>query len=111
MMRKPRDAKMDRLVNVKLLVWSYLQIGVIEAVAAMFVWLLVWEDYGVKAGPLFGTAKFRGYKNSELTEEGNWKHGTGPYPADSETIMWNGVSTLCTAIRSMSVFEDNDDVR
>jgi len=37
MLRKPRDAKMDRLVTRKLMAWSYLQIGVIEAACGHFV--------------------------------------------------------------------------
>lgn len=37
MMRKPRDAKVDRLVTSRLISYSYLQIGVVQATAAMFV--------------------------------------------------------------------------
>jgi len=44
MMRKPRDSNIDRLVTTRLISYSYLQIGVVQAVAAMFNWFVVWGD-------------------------------------------------------------------
>jgi len=64
MMRAPRDSKIDRLVTGRLISYSYFQIGVVQAIAAMFVWFIVWEDYGVKSAPLFGKAVQYGYRNA-----------------------------------------------
>jgi len=44
MLRKPRDSNIDRLVTTRLISYSYLQIGVVQAVAAMFNWFVVWGD-------------------------------------------------------------------
>lgn len=44
MLRKPRDARTDRLVTGRLISYSYFQIGVVQAIAAMFVWFTVWYD-------------------------------------------------------------------
>jgi len=70
MMRKPRDARTDRLVTGRLISYSYFQIGVVQAIAAMFVWFTVWSDYGLKAAPLFGKANLYGFKNAEKTLTG-----------------------------------------
>ena len=41
MRRPPREAGQDRLVTRKLVVFSYLQIGVIQAVAGFYTWFVV----------------------------------------------------------------------
>jgi sodium/potassium-transporting ATPase subunit alpha len=46
MLRKPRDAKVDRLVTKKLIYFAYLQIGIIQACAGFFTWMVVLSDYG-----------------------------------------------------------------
>lgn len=56
MLRKPRDSRTDRLVTGRLISYSYFQIGVVQAIAAMFVWFTVFNDYGLKSAPLFGKA-------------------------------------------------------
>lgn len=52
--RPPRSVKRDRLVNLKLISFSYLQIGVIEAFAAFFSYFYVLNDYGFAPRTLFG---------------------------------------------------------
>lgn len=64
MLRKPRDSRTDRLVTGRLISYSYFQIGVVQAIAAMFVWFTVWNDYGLNAAPLFGKANLHGFKNA-----------------------------------------------
>jgi hypothetical protein len=64
MLRKPRDSRTDRLVTGRLISYSYFQIGVVQAIAAMFVWFTVWNDYGLNASPLFGKANLHGFKNA-----------------------------------------------
>jgi hypothetical protein len=46
MQRPPRNAKVDRLVTKKLVSFAYLQIGVIQACAGFYTWMVVLNDYG-----------------------------------------------------------------
>lgn len=48
MRRKPRNAAIDRLVNRRLMSFSYLQIGMFQALAGIFVALVVLNDYGLR---------------------------------------------------------------
>ena len=58
MRRPPREAGSDRLVTRKLVVFSYLQIGVIQAVAGFYTWFVVMYDYGYPAHILPGLGMF-----------------------------------------------------
>lgn len=58
MLRPPREAGRDRLVTKKLVVFSYLQIGVIQAVAGFYTWFVVMYDYGYPAHVLPGLGRF-----------------------------------------------------
>jgi len=53
MKRPPRNADIDRLVTKKLIVFAYLQIGVIQALAGFYTFFVVLMDYGYPAGTLF----------------------------------------------------------
>merc|ERR1719428_2788893 len=46
MKRNPRRASIDHLVTKKLVVFAYLQIGVIQAMSGFFTWMVVLNDYG-----------------------------------------------------------------
>ena len=46
MKRPPRDQKKDRLVTKKLVCFAYLQIGVIQAIAGFYSYMVVLGDYG-----------------------------------------------------------------
>jgi len=46
MKRPPRDQKVDRLVTKKLVCFAYLQIGVIQAIAGFYSYMVVMGDYG-----------------------------------------------------------------
>lgn len=48
MQRKPRNSAIDRLVNRRLISFSYLQVGVFQALAGIFVALVVMNDYGLR---------------------------------------------------------------
>ena len=54
MQRQPRNAKRDRLVNAKLINYSYLQIGIFELFAGFLTYFLVFNDYGIAPKTLFG---------------------------------------------------------
>jgi len=46
MKKPPRDMNTDRLVTTKLVVFSYLQIGIVQAVAGFYTYFVVLNDYG-----------------------------------------------------------------
>lgn len=54
MKRRPRNAQTDRLVTRKLISYSYLQIGVIQAVAGFYSYIVLMGDYGFPAADLLG---------------------------------------------------------
>jgi sodium/potassium-transporting ATPase subunit alpha len=58
--RVPRNAKLDHLVNTKLISFAYFQIGVIQASAGMYTYFLVLNDFGVRPGTVWGLALQRG---------------------------------------------------
>jgi sodium/potassium-transporting ATPase subunit alpha len=54
MLRRPRNPKEDALVTVKLLSYTYLQIGIIQALAGFFCYFVVFSDSGFLPANLFG---------------------------------------------------------
>jgi hypothetical protein len=54
MERVPRMAKLDRLVNSKLICFAYPQIGVVQASAGCFTYFYVMNDFGFRPGSLPG---------------------------------------------------------
>ena len=52
--RPPRNAQTDRLVNFRLISFAYLQIGMIQALAGFFVYIVVLNDYGYAPNILMG---------------------------------------------------------
>ena len=52
--RPPRNAQTDRLVNFRLISFAYLQIGIIQALAGFFTYMLVLNDYGYTPSILMG---------------------------------------------------------
>lgn len=54
MKRPPRDKNVDKLVTLKLLSYTYLQIGIIQAAAGFFCFFTVLADCGFKTSMLFG---------------------------------------------------------
>lgn len=64
MHRKPRRHKVDRMVNWKLIAFSYLQIGIIQAVAAVFAYFFVMSSEGFPTSILYGS--FANFNDKEL---------------------------------------------
>jgi sodium/potassium-transporting ATPase subunit alpha len=56
MLRPPRDAEVDRLVTDKLIMFSYAQIGVFQALAGFYTFFVVLNDYGFRVGDIMGKA-------------------------------------------------------
>jgi len=46
MKRKPRDPLVDRLINVRLIVYAYLMLGMFEGLSTMFTYFVVMGDFG-----------------------------------------------------------------
>ena len=53
MTRRSRNMKTEKLINAKLISFSYLQIGVMQTSAAFFTYFVVMNDYGFKPHSLF----------------------------------------------------------
>ncbi|CAI2369776.1 unnamed protein product [Moneuplotes crassus] len=60
LLNKPRNLKHDHLINSKLISFSYLQIGVIQAFAGLYTYFIVMNDYGFKPSTLIGLAGKKG---------------------------------------------------
>jgi sodium/potassium-transporting ATPase subunit alpha len=56
MLRPPRDAEVDRLVTDKLIMFSYAQIGMFQALAGFYTFFVVLNDYGFRMGDVIGSA-------------------------------------------------------
>jgi len=65
MERMPRSAKKDHLVNGKLLCFTYMGTGVMEAMAGMFVYYYVMNDYGFKFSTIHYMNQEKGYYPNE----------------------------------------------
>lgn len=71
MHRPPRDSRVDRLVNRRLISFSYFQIGVIQALAGFLTYLVVLGDYGWHAAGLPGLDANR-YMSSAKDSDRRW---------------------------------------
>jgi len=60
MKRKPRNSQTDKLVTAKLISFAYLQIGVIQALAGMYTYFVVFGDFGYSPFELPNTAEYFG---------------------------------------------------
>ena len=56
MRRKPRNAKTDRLVTLKLALFSYIWLGSWQALAGFIAYITVFMDYGIPASALPGSS-------------------------------------------------------
>ncbi|KAJ3441746.1 sodium/potassium-transporting atpase subunit alpha [Anaeramoeba flamelloides] len=57
MKRLPRNQKTDRLVSKKMISFTYFQIGIIQALAGFLCYFVIFMDYGIRPGQLFGINK------------------------------------------------------
>ena len=58
MRRKPRDPLVDRLINTRLLVFAYLQLGMIEGLSTCFTYFVVMGNFGYAPWALIGMGNF-----------------------------------------------------
>jgi sodium/potassium-transporting ATPase subunit alpha len=60
--RHPRNGDRDHLVNVKLISFAYLQIGIVQAAAGFFTYYYIMHDYGITPGGTYQLASIeKGY--------------------------------------------------
>jgi len=52
MKRRPRNAQTDHLVNPRLISFSYLQIGIIQGLAGLYTYFVVFHTYGIQPSEL-----------------------------------------------------------
>jgi len=70
MMKPPRDMNTDRLVTTKLVVFSYLQIGLFQAMAGFYTYFVVLNDYGFDPSILPWFQKYFRLANLRTSEVG-----------------------------------------
>ncbi|XP_030569601.1 sodium/potassium-transporting ATPase subunit alpha isoform X3 [Drosophila novamexicana] len=70
MSRMPRDPYEDRLVNKKLILMAYLQIGVIQTVACFFTFFAIMAEHGFPPSKLIGIRHNWDSKDVEDLEDG-----------------------------------------
>lgn len=75
MRRPPRNSQVDRLVNKRLISFSYLQIGVIQALAGFYCYFVVLGDYGWTAN-ILPNMDIRSYLGSFDPEDRRWLYVT-----------------------------------
>ena len=105
MLRMPRSNKRDHLVNVKLLSFSYFQIGILQTLSGFFTYFVVMNDYGFKPYTLIGMITAEGVKpnstdvyspSSNSVYKGNTKASSG---GSSGVFDWNTDSDHSTDVR------------
>lgn len=84
MRRPPRNARTDRLVNRRLISFAYLQIGVIQALAGLFAYFIVMNDYGFSPSLLPGLDS-ESFFASKTTATQRWLIMTKSGPGTSST--------------------------
>jgi len=72
MTRKPRNPERDKLVTWKLISFAYMQIGLFEIAAAMYVYFTVMKDYGFYPMHLFFFAFADGCENNGDLRKYDW---------------------------------------
>ncbi|CDW80621.1 k antiporter p-type alpha subunit family protein [Stylonychia lemnae] len=92
MERLPRNQKRDRLVPTKLMSFSYVQTGTIQALSGMFAYFYILNDFGFKFNTLINLNLAKGYEpnptdiyDPNLPNFGNTNFGIKDY---LRTIAW-----------------------
>eukprot|EP00020_Sapocribrum_chincoteaguense_P001214 CAMPEP_0170741412 /NCGR_PEP_ID=MMETSP0437-20130122/6204_1 /TAXON_ID=0 /ORGANISM="Sexangularia sp." /LENGTH=1136 /DNA_ID=CAMNT_0011079979 /DNA_START=126 /DNA_END=3536 /DNA_ORIENTATION=- len=90
MRRPPRNAKTDKLVTYRLLSFSYLQIGILQALAGFFVFFTVLADHGIYPASILGS-------ELGLDDDGNSIGYGGPKD------MWMGTAWFSLSLRTAAL--------
>eukprot|EP00753_Platysulcus_tardus_P000313 PLAT10305.1.p2 GENE.PLAT10305.1~~PLAT10305.1.p2 ORF type:complete len:1254 (+),score=546.52 PLAT10305.1:2369-6130(+) len=106
MKRNPRNKDTDHLVTRKLVSFSYLQIGVIQALAGFFTWIVVLNDFGFPPHVLPGLGAFDNWGKQQLfckVTGGQWVNFAGKTsPTDdymSPIMFSNGTFSIADNVK------------
>ncbi|GMH32806.1 hypothetical protein BSKO_00640 [Bryopsis sp. KO-2023] len=95
--RPPRNAATDRLVNRRLISFAYLQIGVMQALAGFFTYMVVLNDYGYTPRILMGNGLSWEDRSLLCTLDDNLRPDNCGYGCGEPKTKINGVATLYDA--------------
>jgi len=113
MKRRPRNAQTDRLVTRKLISYSYLQIGIIQALSGFYTYIVLMGDFGFPASSLLGlSTDFDDENKYILVNDRVWDYDdrqkvlsraqTGYFV----TIVLSQIADLCVSkTRKLSMFQ------
>jgi len=114
MRRRPRDPLRDRLVNARLISFSYLQIGMLQALAGFFTYFVVMGDKGIRPESLVGLEDYEWAQKDvyQLIEGQFWpygrrrraqRHAQTAYFVSIVVVQW--ADLLICKTRKLSIFQ------
>jgi sodium/potassium-transporting ATPase subunit alpha len=110
MERKPRNAKRDHLVGLRLLGFAYMQTGFIQALAGWFTYFYVMNDYGIKPHAVIGLIQEPGYypKNEDVyhAHEPNFGNTNYGYADKYDMLFWDSPLVTYMDIRLFYTFRN-----
>jgi hypothetical protein len=86
MERMPRNSKRDHLVNIKLISYAYLNVGIAEAVAGFYLYFLVLNDYGIRPKTLFWISHREGVSPKD-TDVYDWTNSNPKAPYGNTNVL------------------------
>nr|CAI99406.1 P-type ATPase [Flabellia petiolata] len=92
--RPPRNAATDRLVNQRLISFAYLQIGVMQALAGFFTYMIILNDFGYTPGMLMGHGLSWEDRSIMCTVNDNLRPNECGYGCATPKKSFDGSSTL-----------------
>ena len=110
MERKPRHSKRDHLVTLKLMVFAYMQTGIIQTFAGMFTYFYVLNDYGLKMSAVIFIIMEPGYypKDEDVYDANEPNFGNSNYgiPDKRDTLYWDTSSAAYMDVRLFYVYRN-----
>ena len=101
MERPPRNAKRDHLVNSKLISFSYLQIGMVQASAGFYTYFIMMNDYGMKPSTIFflvlKEGRYPGANDVYVDVSPNY--GNSNPTGSKETLKWDNTDDDTVDVR------------
>lgn len=92
--RPPRNAATDRLVNRRLISFAYFQIGVMQALAGFFTYMVVLNDYGYTPRILMGNGLSWSERSILCTLDKNLRPNNCGYACEKPKDEIDGTKTL-----------------
>lgn len=103
MERKPRSAKLDHLVNTKLIYFAYLQIGITQAAAGFYTYFVIMNDFGIAPQTIWFLHLKQGFfpKGTDQYDPSVEGFGNSNYLVEPElgTLAWDLTRTGFVDIR------------